>query len=188
MDTEKAKRTVQRLVATTTALYEGTKSRVRTLGGVMEEFEIGVGVCQGSGFNPLLYITMMEDAKKAARDGVPWELLYADDLVLTAEGVGDMFNRWKTGMEQRGIKINTEKTKLMVGGKAANGRVQCGRWPCCSCGRGVGVNSIQFVECNQRCSGLRNLRGVQNFVCPRRGQQHQQNERENLVVDGGELE
>ena len=59
-----------------------------------------------------LIITVMEEATKLAREDGPWELLYADDLVLTGESnkeVTDMFNRWKEGMEQRGLKINKDK-------------------------------------------------------------------------------
>ena len=42
----------------------------------------------------------------------------------------EMFNRWKEGMEQRGLKINMEKTKLiMVTGNTARERIQSGRWP-----------------------------------------------------------
>ena len=59
----------------------------------------------------------MEKAIKLARGDGSWRLLYADDLVLTAESkeeVTDMFNRWKEGMEQRGLKINSDKTKSMM--------------------------------------------------------------------------
>ena len=35
--------------------------------------------------SPLLFIIVMEEATKECRKGDLWELLYADDLVLTAE-------------------------------------------------------------------------------------------------------
>ena len=44
-----------------------------------------MGVHQGSALSPLLFIIVMEEATKLAREDGPWELLYADDLVLTAE-------------------------------------------------------------------------------------------------------
>ena len=74
-----------------------------------------------------------------ARVDGPWELLYVDDLVLTAESneeVIGMFNRWKEGMEQKGLKINTTKTKSMVIGNKAQERIQSGRWQGGCCGRG----------------------------------------------------
>ncbi len=109
--------------------------------GTSDSFDIGVGVHKGS-LSPLLFITVMEEATRG--DG-PWELLYADDLVLTAESeeeVIHMFNRWKEEMEQGELKINMEKTKLMVIGNKARDRIHSGRWPCGCCGRGVGADPI----------------------------------------------
>ena len=122
--------------------------------GTSESFEIKVGVHQGSALSPLLFIIIKEEATKECRKGTPWELLYADDLVLTAESeeeVKEMFNRWKVGMERRGLKINLGKTKFMKTGKEAKEKVQSGRWPCGCCGRGVGVNSILCIDCNKWC-------------------------------------
>jgi len=144
--------------------------------GTSRDFDITVGVHQGSALSPLLFITAMEETAKMAQEGGPLELLYADDLVLTSESreeVTDKFNRWRDEMEQRGLKINVDKTKLVVTGKKAKERIQSGRWPygSCICGRRVGGNSVFCTVCkkwcHQCCSELRNIRGVQNFVCPR---------------------
>ena len=123
-----------------------------------------MGVHQGSALRPLLFITVMGEATKLTKGDDLWELLYADGLVLTAESKEegtDMFNRWKEGMEQRGLKINTEKTKSMVTGNKARERLQSGRWPCGCCGRGVGSNSVLCTKCkkwcHKQCSGLRKL-------------------------------
>ena len=187
----------EKLVTVIMALYQESRSKVRTMVGTSEAFDIRVGVHQGSSLSPLLFITVMEEAAKTARGEGPWELLYADDLVLTAETkeeVTRMFNKWKEQMELRGLKVNLEKTKSMVTGKRAAEAVQSGRWPCGCCGRGVGSNSVLCVECNkwchQRCSGLRNLRGVRNFVCPRcaREETAENEERAGLEVNGGTLE
>ena len=67
------------------ALYVETKSRVRTVAGTSEEFSIEVGVHQGSVLSPLLFIIVMDEATRGSRKGTPWELAYADDLVLTVE-------------------------------------------------------------------------------------------------------
>ena len=119
-----------------------------------EAFDIKVGVHQGSALSPLLFIIVMEEATKLTRGDSPWELLNADALVLTAESkeeVADMFNRWQEEMEQRGLKINMEKTKLMVTGNKAREGIQSGRWPCGCCGRGVGSNSVLCMNCNKWC-------------------------------------
>ena len=50
------------------------------------------------------------------RTGVPWELLYADDLVLIAESEDKLLDKlrvWKKGVEEKGLKVNVGKTKVM---------------------------------------------------------------------------
>ena len=67
------------------ALYRENRSSVRVAGETSVNFGIEVGVHQGSVLSPLLFIVVMEEATKECRVDNPWELLYADDLVLTAE-------------------------------------------------------------------------------------------------------
>ena len=155
------------------ALYSESFSKVRFTGSMSAEFPINVGVHQGSALSPLLFILVMEEVTRGCRTGDPWELLFADDLVLTGETkeeVTSMFLRWKEAMECKGLKVNMEKTMLMVTGKQGE-NVQSGRFPCSVCGRGVGANSILCVNCDKwchkRCSGLSRLSGVVNFSCPR---------------------
>ena len=45
---------------------------------------------------------------------MPLELLYADDLILMAESeerLRDKIVKWKSGLEAKGLKMNTGKTK-----------------------------------------------------------------------------
>ena len=68
------------------------------MAGVSKDFDIGVGVPQGFILSPLLFIVVMDEVTKKVRNGVPWELGYADDLVLTAESeheVLEKFDRWR---------------------------------------------------------------------------------------------
>ena len=47
-------------------------------------------------------------------------LLYADDLVVIAETNDDLierFNRWKDNMENRGMRVNMNKNKVMISGQ-----------------------------------------------------------------------
>ena len=117
--------------------------------------------------SPLLFIIVMDEATRGARKGTPWELVYADDLVVTAETeqeARDSFERWRDAMELRGLRVNMEKTKVMITGKTARVKVKSGKWPCSCCGKGVLVNSIQCLSCkgwcHQRCSGLKKVTGV----------------------------
>ena len=62
----------------------------------------------------------MQEATRAARSEGLWDLLYAYDLVITAESKKEAvrnFGVWKREMESRGLKVNINKTKLMVMGK-----------------------------------------------------------------------
>ena len=65
-------------------MYVNARSRVRVNGQYSEEFGVGVGVHQGSVLSPLLFILVLEALSHEFRTGVPWELLYADDLVVIA--------------------------------------------------------------------------------------------------------
>ena len=113
------------------SLYVVSRSRVRTTVGTLQDSDIRAGVYQGSALSPLLFITVMEESTRVARGNDPWELLYADDLVLTSkpkeEEVIAKFNRWKGEMQQRRLKINMDKTELMVTGKKAKEKIQSGR-------------------------------------------------------------
>ena len=65
-------------------MYTNVRSRVRVNGQYSEEFSVGVGVHQGSVLSPLLFILVLEALSYVFRTGVPWELLYADDLAVIA--------------------------------------------------------------------------------------------------------
>ena len=50
---------------------------------------------------------------------VPWEDLYADDLVIIADSLVECVRRlliWKEAMEKKGLKVNAGKTKVMICG------------------------------------------------------------------------
>ena len=47
---------------------------------------------------------------------MPWELLYADDLALMVESkekLLEKLKRWKEGLEDKGLRVNMGKTKVM---------------------------------------------------------------------------
>jgi len=50
---------------------------------------------------------------------LPWELLYADDLVVKPETEEDLIKRlndWKDFLENRGMRVSMNKTKVMISG------------------------------------------------------------------------
>ena len=115
---------------------------------------------------------MMEVVTRGVKEGLPWELLYADVLVLVAQSKEEFREkvlRWKECMELKGLKVNIGKTKVMRSVKSGGGEiVKTGRWPCAVCGKGVGANSIQCTDfcgwVHKRCSGARcPLMTIQSF-------------------------
>ena len=85
-------------------MYANARSRVRVGEGYNEEFEVKVGVHQGSVLSPLLFIIVLEALSREFRSGVPWEDLYADNLVIIAESLEECVRRlltWKEAMEKK---------------------------------------------------------------------------------------
>ena len=105
------------IVRAVMSLYDGAKTRVRVGSAYSEEFEVKVGVHQGSVLSPLLFAIVVDVITENARRGVVNELLYADDLVIMSKDMEDLKERfwnWKDALESKGLKVNTRKTKLMV--------------------------------------------------------------------------
>ena len=89
--------------------------------------------------SPLLFILVLEALSREFRIGVPWELLYADDLVIVAESFDaciEMYKTWKLNLENKGLHVNTKKTKFMVA-EVGHGLLRdSGAFPCAVCRRG----------------------------------------------------
>ena len=74
-------------------MYANAWSRVLVGEGYSEEFEVRVGVHQGSVLIPLLFIIVLEALSREFRSGVPGEDLCADDLVIIAESLEECVRR-----------------------------------------------------------------------------------------------
>ena len=58
-----------------------------------ENFEVSVGLHQGSALCPFLFVLIMDVLSEEVRNEELWELLYTDDLVITAENEEDLQRR-----------------------------------------------------------------------------------------------
>ena len=59
----------------------------------------------------------MEALSREFKVGCPYELLYADDLVLMSETLEDLKEKltiWKNNIEGKGLRVNVEKKKFSV--------------------------------------------------------------------------
>ena len=105
---------------------------------------------QGSVLSPLLFTIVVKTLSRHFRKGLPWELFYADDLVLLAESREILMEK---------IKIWKEGLEVMKCHVAANMQFESGKYPCGICGKGVGRNSIQCGGCkkwiHKKCSGVK---------------------------------
>ena len=153
-------------------MYANAQSHVHVGEGYSEEFEVKVGVHQGSVLSPLLFIIVLEALSQEFCSGVPWEDLYADDLVIIAESLEECVRRlliWKEAMEKKGLRVNAGKTKIMICGTGLDLLQSSGEFPCAVCHTGVGSNNIFYNGCkhwvHKKCSGLKRLKKDSDYRC-----------------------
>lgn len=112
---------------------------------------------------------------ETAKEGLMYEILYVDDLVLmsdTMEKLKEKFHKWKGKFESKGLKVNLGKTKVMISG-TEGGIVRSRIDPCSICGRRVMTNSVLCTCCGKwvhgRCAKVKRVTAglAQNFVCAR---------------------
>ena len=61
------------------------RSKVSVGDGYSKEFGVRDGVHHGSVLSPLLFIIVLQALSREFHTGCPWQLLYADDLMISAE-------------------------------------------------------------------------------------------------------
>ena len=94
---------VEWLTETIMAMYEFSNSAVRVYNTVGNKFNVKIGVHQGSVLSPFLFIMVLEALYREFRSGLPWEMFYADDLVIIAGSLVELEERyltWKNNTEQ----------------------------------------------------------------------------------------
>ena len=161
------------LVRLVQGMYFNARSRVRVGEGYSEEFEVKVGVHQGSVLSPLLFIIVLEALSPGFCCGVPWEDLYADDLVIIAESMEECVRRlltWKGAVEEKGLRVNAGKTKIMICGSGRS-PAEFRPIPMRVCRTGVGSNSIFCKGCkhwvHKKCSRIKRLTEDLDYRCTR---------------------
>jgi len=102
------------------------------------------------------------------------ELPYADDQVLadSEDLLAEKIKMWKTGMEEKQLRVNMRKTKVMRCCDGAGQVVKSRKYPCGVCSKGVGANFIECTSCHawthKKCSGVTGkLKHVEDYWCRR---------------------
>ena len=79
------------------SMYDGASTTVRTGAGNTMIFEIRVGVHQESCLSPLLFIIVMDAVSEMVRRDVPWDMLYAHDLIVAEASSTSLQLRFVSG-------------------------------------------------------------------------------------------
>ena len=92
----------------------------------------------------------MEALSCEFRTGCLWELLYADDLVIVAESLGELkvrLKNWKDGLEEKGLKVNIGNIKVLYSRHdVSKSKIASVKNSCVVGMTGIGVNSILCVS------------------------------------------
>ena len=115
-------------------LYAGQEATVRTGHGTTDWFQIGEGVGQGCILSPCLFNFYAEHIMRnagleEAQAGIKIagrnvnNLRYADDTILMAESeeLKSLFMKVKEESEKAGLKLNSQKTKIMASSPITSG-------------------------------------------------------------------
>jgi hypothetical protein len=73
-------------------MYDSVVTSVRTSDGDTNDFPINIGLHQGS-LSPYLFALVMDEVTREIKDGIPWCMLFVDDVVLVDES--------RTGVDQK---------------------------------------------------------------------------------------
>ena len=84
------KRITEALVGAVMSLYKGARTKVTVGTHLFEEFEVSVGVHQGSLLSLLLFTIVIDVVTNDITEDTLQEILYADDLVLIAETMEEL--------------------------------------------------------------------------------------------------
>ena len=92
------------LIKVIMSMNKNARSLVRVNGKLGEEFEVKVGVHQGSVLSPILFAIVLEALSRGFSAGLPWELLYTEELVIMDDSLVELImklERWKAELSAK---------------------------------------------------------------------------------------
>ena len=96
-------------------MYHGCMTEVRCAVGKTSAFKLKVGVHQESALSPFVFAAVMDHLTEEVRRETPWNMLFADDVVIVNEtrGVEEELEMWREALECSGLKVSKKKTVHM---------------------------------------------------------------------------
>ena len=96
---------------------------------------------QGSVLSPLIFAIVVDVVTEHAREGLLNEILYADDLISESlDELRERFQRWRSALEDKRLKVNVGKTKMMV--SRTEGEIVLSKIDPCGICKRVGSNAV----------------------------------------------
>ena len=105
-------------------MYDGATTTVRSAAELTEEFKVGVGLHQGLALIPFLFAIIMDKLTEDIRKDAPWDMLFADDIVLSRENhreLEDDLEIWRNALKRKGLKVSRSRTEYLKTGEGDDG-------------------------------------------------------------------
>ena len=173
-------------------MYHPCETVVRCAAGTSEPFAVEVGLHQGSAFSPFLFAIMMDSRTENIRKQAPWQMMFADDVVLCARDKDVLeleLEQWRKALEKRGMKVSMAKTECMCLNGTPLGSVlmQSAQLPQVTeikyLGSTLQSDGGMSTEINKRTQcGWNNWRKMSGVLCDKRVQSHVKGKIHNMIV------
>jgi hypothetical protein len=89
---------------------------IRTSDGDTNDFPINIGLHQGSVLSPYLFALVMDEVTRDIQGGIPWCMLFVDDVVRVDESrteVDQKLKLWRQTLEAKCFMLSMSKTEYM---------------------------------------------------------------------------
>jgi hypothetical protein len=80
-------------------MYDNVVTSVRTSDGDTNDFPINIGLHQGLALSHYLFALVMDEVTRDIQGGIPWCILFADDMILVDESRTGLTRSWSCGDE-----------------------------------------------------------------------------------------
>ena len=97
-------------------MYSEVRARVRTLVGDTKDFPIDIGLHRGLVLSPFLFTIVIDKLTKEIQDEIPWNMLFANDIVLideSREGANTKLELWRSTSESQDFRLSRLKIEYL---------------------------------------------------------------------------